>query len=72
MLLTSGQVSVLKGRAELPDDLPAAKDLLTDRSYDANRFLKDQQETTHYFGILSKRNRKKELIVTKICPGRDA
>ena len=65
MLLTAGQVSDYKGASELLEDLPAAKELLADRGYDANWFREALQSKGIAPCIPPKRNRKEQFAYDK-------
>jgi transposase len=65
MCLTAGQVSDYKGAAKLLDVLPAAKDLLADRGYDADWFRDGLQARGITPCIPPKKNRKRPISYDK-------
>ncbi len=66
MLLSEGQMSDYKGARLIVDDLPAAKQLLADRGYDANWFREVLKDKGIEPCIPSKKNRKVQIEYDKI------
>lgn len=66
MILTAGQVSDYKGAAALLPELPAAKELLADRGYDASWFRQALLEKGIRPCIPSKKNRKTQIPYDKL------
>lgn len=67
MILTAGQVSDYKGAAALLPELPAAKELLADRGYDANWFRRALCEKGICPCIPSRKNRKIQIPYDKVA-----
>lgn len=65
MCLTAGQVSDFKGAELLVDDLPAAKDLLGDKGYDADWFRDALLKKKITPCIPSKKNRNQTIAYDK-------
>jgi len=65
MCLTAGQVSDDKGAEKLWNALPAAKDLLADRGYDADWFRDGLRARGITPCIPPRKNRKRQIIYDK-------